>query len=229
MSWRDSFIRPANRLVVAIRRYLPQGLCLSLLGLVGCQVTPLPSPSELTDMNDAHVADVAAMTHWQLTGKLGVRQPDSGTAFGIVWDQDGSDYEVRVRGPMGQSAALLRGNEHRVTIERPGGSTLRGDDVGALLREALGWDIPVNALRFWARGLPHPLLELESAAYLDTGWFAELGQLGWRVAFSRYREVEALSLPGRIRASRDGVTLTLVVTRWNMAESTASAPTRAGG
>ncbi|MCZ6871337.1 MAG: lipoprotein insertase outer membrane protein LolB [Gammaproteobacteria bacterium] len=186
---------------------------------MGCQVTPTTPPrSELVKMNLAHVADVGSLTRWSLIGKFGVRQPDSGTSFGIVWDQDGSDYEIRVRGPMGQSAALLRGNEHRVTIERAGEPTLTGNDVQALLREALGWEVPVNTLRFWIRGLPDPALEVESASYLDTGWFAELVQLEWHVKFSRYRAIEAFSLPGRVRASRDGVTLTLVVTRWNVPE-----------
>lgn len=169
-------------------------------------------------MNDAHVAEVGSLTRWSLTGKLGVRAPDAGTSFGIDWHQDGSDYEVRVRGPMGQSAALVRGDDRHVVVERAGEAALAGDDAESLVREALGWDIPVDALRFWIRGLPDPSLEVESASYLDEGWFSELMQRDWRVEFSRYRALEGRSLPGRVRASRDAVILTFVVTRWQMAE-----------
>lgn len=165
-------------------------------------------------MNAAHVARVSALTRWGLSGKLGIRQPDAGASLGIVWDQDGNDYLVRVRGPLGQSAALVRGDERRVVVERAGESPLVGDDAGALVREALGWDIPVNALKFWIRGLPDPGLEVQSATYLEGGWFGELAQRDWHVELSRYREVDGLTLPGRIRARRDHVTLTLVVTRW---------------
>lgn len=173
-------------------------------------------------MNEAHVAHVGGLTRWALTGKLGVKAPESGASFGIVWDQDGGDYQVRVRGPMGQSAALVRGDERRVVLERAGRSPLVGSDVQALMREALGWDIPVNALKFWIRGLPDPSFEVESAAYLEAGWFGKLVQLDWHVELSRYRDVEGLALPGRIRARRDDVTLTLVVTRWRTVETVVS-------
>ncbi len=82
-----------------------------------------------------------------------------------------------------------------------------------LLEQQVGWRLPVEHLLWWVRGLPAPdspsRLQLNPDSQL-----ARLAQSGWTVEYSRYQQINGVSLPQRLQLSGYDMLLTLVITRW---------------
>ena len=90
-----------------------------------------------------------------------------------------------------------------------------------LAAQLTGVPLPVNALSWWARGLPSPTeSEASSIATSPEGYASSFEQAGWQLTFSRYAETAAGSLPGKIagtfQSSDDRrYSFKLVISRWS--------------
>ena len=149
-----------------------------------------------------------------LLGKLGT---PSGSA-NLRWEQWENRFSIRLWGPMGQATTLITGDVRRVVLERADGGERRVGDPAVILKEELGWEIPVGALGYWVRGVPAP----DGAAtnlQLSEGRAAAFGQNGWHIEVSRYMAVAGRSLPARITAARGEHRVTLVIREWHLGDA----------
>ena len=160
-----------------------------------------------------HRSTVAPLMHWTLQGKLGVRAPHESGSGTLFWLQQQDQYDIRLSGPLGRGATRIQGSDAGVTLEIAGQPPATADSAEALLEQQIGWRLPVEHLLWWVRGLPAPdspsRLQLNPDSQL-----ARLAQAGWTVEYSRYQQVEGLTLPQRLQLSGHDVLLTLVITRW---------------
>ena len=62
-----------------------------------------------------------------------------------------------------------------------------------------GLPLPVDALSWWARGLPSPTQPAATALTTGAdGLAVGFDQAGWQLSFSRYRQTDGGLLPGKI-------------------------------
>ena len=109
---------------------------------------------------------------------------------------------------LGLSRADGEGDEALVAI--------KGKDIDLVTSEPeqvlaarTGWQLPLQALRWWVLGVPAPQASAE--VQLDAvGRVLGFSQLGWQLAFDDYRDGEP-ALPGRIEARRDQTQATVIV------------------
>lgn len=201
-------------------------LVLATLALAGCsslQVDPLPEG--LTDQPPADWAEDRArldrFQHWELTGKLAVRQPEnSGTAVINYWKQDRAAYEMELSSSfLGMGRTTLEGVPGFIELTLPDGEKYRSGDPESLVHAATGWQLPINSLTWWIRGLPDPDGDFR-LLFDDSDQLAVIRQQGWEIRYDRWQAFidDYPPLPARITAVKGDKRVRLVVTRWRQTE-----------
>lgn len=212
-----------------IRPLLVTAACLALAACtsVGKQKTPVPdvaySVSPAAERAEAaRVQALRAQPDWSFQGRVAVSKGRNGGSGRIEWQQRNSVYEVQLSAPVTRQSWRLQGDAQQGNgrLEGLDGGPREGADAQAVLLDATGWDIPVNQLPDWTRGLVidgHDQAGLQRDA---EGRPRQLQQAGWRVDYLDWYPAQAgqQALPRRIEASRGDAKVRLVVDQWTAAE-----------
>jgi outer membrane lipoprotein LolB len=191
-----------------VRRLLLILLCSTVL--TACVTTRrAPAPAAAAAGWEQRVAVLQKLGSWQLDGRAAVAVGTQGWQASLNWRQRQNSAEVHLSGPLGIGAMVLR--------RTPDGISLNGappsDAVLVQLQERLGFDLPLDRLRFWLLGVPDP-----SAAFLltrnDQDRALQLTQADWTIDYDRYMPAGGDSLPAHLVLSREGVRVRIVVDPW---------------
>lgn len=204
------------------RNALTAALAAAALLLAACAPQPARPPVDAA----ANAALARRLDHWQLSGKIAVRQDDHGHSGFLTWRQDGERYRIRVAGPLGTGGFTVDGGPGAVTLITADRQVTAASPE-QLLDKALGWHIPVSPLIYWVRGLPAPG-GLESIQY-DKGLPATLSQNGWQVAFASFTTVDAVVLPSRLVLARGDVRIIVVIKQWQLPDGAVADQTPTAG
>ncbi|MDG4595930.1 MAG: lipoprotein insertase outer membrane protein LolB [Candidatus Contendobacter sp.] len=197
-------------------------LCPTLLAavlaapLLGCAIpSPIPPPTQ--DAWIARQTVLTQLTRWQAAGRIGVVNGQDGWHASFQWTQQGSGYQIDLSGPLGQGRVVVESDGAWVRIQTQDGRNWTASDADELLEQALGVRLPVNGLRYWARGLPEP----GSPPVLQTdasGRLTRLEQQGWIIEYPVYTPTSRLNLdlPERIIARRRDLSVKLVIEQWTL-------------
>jgi outer membrane lipoprotein LolB len=188
--------------------FLYSGVLAAALG--GCVATrraPAPAASGW----EQRVAVLQRLGSWQLDGRAAVAVGTQGWQASLDWRQREESAEVHLSGPLGIGAMVLK--------HTPDGISLNGappsDAVLAQLQERLGFDLPLDHLRFWLLGVPDPSAAFELKRN-DQDRALQLTQDDWTIDYDRYMPVGADSLPAHLVLSRSGVRVRIAVDRWDL-------------
>ena len=118
-------------------------------------------------------------------------------------------------GALGRGAWRLDAGQAGAELELADGSLYHAETVDELLRERLGWDIPVDSLAWWVRGLEAPGRP-GSANIGEDGTLESLEQDGWSIEFGRYREFAGIDLPVKMTARQAERTVKIAVREWEL-------------
>jgi outer membrane lipoprotein LolB len=158
------------------------------------------------------VARDASPESWSMSGKIAVSDGKDGGSGRIDWQQDGERFRIEIRAPVSRRTWRLSGGPDGATLEGLDGGPRSGPDAEALLREAVGWTVPVADLVAWARGTGgQGGADIE---YDAAGQPQRLVQRGWTVEYRAWFDGEP-PLPRKIFAARGERRVRLVVERWN--------------
>ena len=201
-------------------------LTFAALVLSGCSsLTVEPLPEGLTEQPPADWSKTSArldqLQHWELTGKLAVRQPsDSGTAVINYWKQDRETYELALSSSfLGMGRTTLEGVPGFIELTLPNGERYQSGDPESLVNAATGWLLPIDSLAWGIRGLPGPDGDFR-LFFDDKGQLAVIRQLGWEIRYDRWQAfIEGYPhLPARITAVKGEKRVRVVVTSWNQTD-----------
>ena len=192
--------------------------CVALLFLLtSCaRLQPLPEGWQL----DAREQNLLAVRQWALSGKLGVRSTTESGSLYVHWLQKDVQYDIQLSGPLGQGGGSISGSPDGVILHADGREQ-RAASAEELVHRAFGWQLPMQALTYWVRGLPAPELTNREAIERDAqGLLISQAQDGWVLEYSQYKLVQGHALPGRLKAesARLGLRLVLVVNDWKLGE-----------
>lgn len=168
------------------------------------------------------------ITEWHAHGRIGVIRGEQGWHAEIDWHQQGDAYEIAISGPVGQGAARLIGNAEGITLMRPDEAPVTAADPETLMREQLGWTLPLSGMRWWILGAQAPG-DAEEIAFDAEGRIDRLRQRGWRLSGVAYQDVAGLSLPRKLRLEHPELTVKLVLDRWEFTPPPPLAESAAGG
>lgn len=200
-------------------------LCAAALGLLlqGCMTAPpAPPPDDSLTREKpedwaSREAELRELRQWTLQGKVAIRH-EEGNESAVIreWVQNGDQFLIEMSSAfLGMGTVRLEGSPAFLTITGSDSEQYLSDDPDTLIRETLGWSLPVEALYVWVRGLP--LQDSPSDLFFDKkGRVSHLRQEGWEIHYDDYASLGGVDdVPHSLTATRDDIRLRLVVTRWN--------------
>jgi outer membrane lipoprotein LolB len=170
-------------------------------------VRPAPPPASATAL--------AAVDHWQASGRIAVRTAQDGFSAHFDWRQAGARAELGVRGPFGAGAAHLSVGPESIRVESGNEPPLEVpapfEALEPQLVARLGFPLPLESLRYWILGVPAP-------SPVAIGAAPAFDQAGWHVVASQFEAVEQApgSLPVRLELTRGATRIRVIVDRWQV-------------
>jgi outer membrane lipoprotein LolB len=167
------------------------------------------------DAQRAREQQLANASHWTLQGRLSISDGSGhGGAGGFTWRQDGDRYTFEIRGPaISGTNFRLTGGPDGALLEGMREGPLRGPDAEALMRKAVGWEVPLGDLRAWVLGLRAD----SGAAELEFGSDhlpALLQQDGWTVDYREWDATHQPPLPKKVFAQKLPYKVRLSIESW---------------
>nr|WP_254774270.1 lipoprotein insertase outer membrane protein LolB [Marinobacter sp. AC-23] len=86
---------------------------------------------------------------------------------------------------------------------------------GSLIKAATGWQLPLQSLTWWIRGLPAPDGDFR-LLFDDKGELAMIRQAGWEIRYDRWHQPQGdkPALPARVTALKEKKRVRVVVSSW---------------
>jgi len=200
---------PARPLIRQERKFAAVFLLLLLSACATRHGLELP---ELSDW-ERRQAVLSATTRWEFSGRIGVSAGKEGFNGKLWWWQRDDIFRATVSGPLGIGTIRIDGDGHRITVTDKDGQLTEMQDAEIELRAKYGWTIPVSSLRFWALGIPDPVLPAETE-FAEDGQLSRLRQGNWTVEIPEYREGGGQLMPRRISAINKDARIRMVIDNW---------------
>lgn len=192
-------------------------LAASALLLAAC-ATPPPA----VDTGDAaerqylqRLARLEAVSHWTVEGKLAVRDEADGGSGNLRWEQAPARTRMDFHGALGRGAWSLEAGAGVAVLTLADGAEYRAASVDGLVREHVGWSVPVAELSWWIRGLAAPGRGAQRTLG-EGGVLLSLVQADWSIEFERYRDFGADRLPGLVVARQGERQVRFAVRDWRL-------------
>lgn len=164
---------------------------------------------------EEHRARLELLEQWTATGKLALRTTERSESASILWRQQGQDTHLQLSGPIGFNATTITSDGQQMKMRQ--GETTRTWDIstpGAISRST-GWDLPLQALPYWLKGLPFPDMKIQLLELLPEGAVLErLQQDDWEVLYENYGVFGTLSLPTHLRIRRGDTSARVIIRDW---------------
>jgi outer membrane lipoprotein LolB len=152
---------------------------------------------------------------WTLRGRLAISDGMEGGSGNFIWQNDGDRTRMSFHGAMGKGAWQLQADHSGARIELANGEIHEAATVAALVVQEVGWQVPIDALSWWVKGLADPA-KWESRELSGHGLLMKLSQFGWEVEFGNYDEVDGSKLPSKLIARRGKYLVKMVVRIWEL-------------
>ncbi|MFK8028650.1 MAG: lipoprotein insertase outer membrane protein LolB [Gammaproteobacteria bacterium] len=188
-------------------------------GLGGCQTVP-QSGSELGWPDREKL--LRRQTSFETTGRLSLTVPSTTNQASFALSVDKRDLGLKLSGPFGIGAIRLEVTDGKGRLISAKHGNIALDNTEEDLLELLGYPVPLNAIRYWALGLPQPKVPSERTYSDDWRLLKTLDQQGWKVKFESYRAVALdpdkpdvqIELPRKVRLEGPDVSILMVFRHW---------------
>lgn len=182
---------------------------LAAFALSGCAtVATVSKPVELPE-------SPASLQAWSLDGRIGAQATDKAWQANLYWEHAPTQDRLRISGPLSQGLVSIVVQKDLIYVNEGKGSETLSRDPEALLKQRLGFAVPLTSLRFWILGIPDPDHSFESTGNGDdaAGGFR---QAGWVIHPENVANVDGWMLPQKIRAEGPGVKLKILADNWTL-------------
>jgi outer membrane lipoprotein LolB len=150
-----------------------------------------------------------------MDGRIAVQTLSEGFHASILWEHEKAQDRVQVSGPLNQGGVSIVLQDDLILIRDDRGEVKTSRDAAALVREELGFPVPLASLRYWVIGVPRPARDAVPR-YDGAGLLRELKQEGWSLAYEQFVSVHGVVLPQKLSARGDEMKLKLVVDDWEI-------------
>ncbi len=191
-------------------------VCCSVFLLGGCAQLNLQPETPLPP-GDSWLAQQQrqqTLSHWQLSGKIGIRAPQENQSANLQWQQAADQYRIELSGPLGQGGAHIQGDSRGIQVDIAGEETLYAESAEQLMDNSLGWHFPISELLFWIKGIPAP--DTPYRLQIEQNRLRTLEQNGWQINYLRYIQQGEYSLPSKLTILRDQLRITIVTKEWQL-------------
>ena len=162
----------------------------------------------------------SAPERFALKGKVAVREGNEHFTANLLWHQRSDGFEIDLWGPLGQGRMQIVKKEAQIQIRDGRGELLTAGDPERVMRQQLGWALPLEVLPAWVQGRLLAEVGAEALTEDEAGRLQSFRQLDWQVRLERYQTVSGTAgsrdLPTRVTAENERTRLRLVVSEWEI-------------
>jgi len=181
-----------------------------LAALAGCAtVRRAAPPSGAPAPWDERMSQLEHAASWRLDGRAAAALGQQGWQATLDWQQNGTVSDLHLAGPLGMGSTQIR-----VT---PAGLSLNGAPpsgaVVAQLEDKLGFELPLDNLRYWLLGIPDPSIPFDLTRN-GQDRALRLSQAGWTIDYDEYMPSSGDVLPKRLVLNRSDARVRIAVDRW---------------
>jgi len=190
-------------------------LLLGLVALAACAPVRVRETPGALAAQQARETQLAGHADWSLSAHVFVSDGAQNSGSGdLDWRQTGESYDFALRAPNGKTWKLS-GDARSAMLEGVDPQPVRGDDPQRLLHERLGWDVPLNGLSAWVRGMRRA--GRAGVFQFDANELpAQLEQDGWKIEYRDWFTDRAPPLPRKVYATRGNARVKLAIDRWSI-------------
>jgi outer membrane lipoprotein LolB len=182
-------------------------LCVVLIALAGCAA--MRPAQVLPASNESIVA-------FSLSGRVAVKLDERGYTASLRWRHSAARDSLRLLSPVGSVVGEIEADSSGATLTTGDKKVYQSNDVQALTREILGWDLPLAGLRYWVTGRADPGAPVQAEERDHRQRLKSLLQNDWRIDYLGYFGDSAL--PARLRLVYERLNLRLIIERWELPE-----------
>ncbi len=193
---------------MTMRRSLAMFMCLA--ALAGCAtVRHAPQPAAAPAPWDERLGQLEHAASWRLDGRAAAALGQQGWQATLDWQQHGTVSDLHLAGPLGVGST-----EIKVT---PAGLSLNGaapsGAVAAQLEDKLGFELPLDNLRYWLLGIPDPSIPFDLTRNAQDRAL-RLSQAGWTIDYDEYMPASGDLMPKRLVLNRSDARVRIAVDHW---------------
>lgn len=181
-----------------------------LAALAGCAtVRQAAPPAGAPAPWDERMSQLEHAVSWRLDGRAAAALGQQGWQATLDWQQNGTVSDLHLAGPLGMGSTQIQ-----VT---PAGLSLNGAPpsgaVVAQLEDKLGFELPLDNLRYWLLGIPDPSIPFVLTRNAQDRAL-RLSQAGWTIDYDEYMPSSGDVLPKRLVLNRSDARVRIAVDRW---------------
>lgn len=182
------------------------GMCGAVVLLTACSTVPI-APTE--SYSKSARSQLYALQHWSFEGRLALSAKKDSWSASMVWQHDADNEQIKLSGPLGQGATVIRLTPEQVVIDRGGQNVQTSTNPEQFITQQLGMAVPIHSLRHWVVGLPEP-----GQAFFETTTGFKQGQ--WLVTYKEMQSVGKQRMPQKIIVMNDQVRLKVIIDQWDI-------------
>jgi outer membrane lipoprotein LolB len=184
-----------------------------LIWIAGCQTVPT-RPAARAQAWDARRAELQQRDHFGLHGRVAVAAAGQGFNAKLRWEQSGRQANLALDGPLGVGGVQVSSDGANLTVANSKGERLDSEAARNELTNRLGFEPPIESLRYWILGVPDPAHPAEET--LDSEQrLVSLQQNGWQIDYTKYVAVGERWFPEKLTLTRGDVRVRVVVDNWD--------------
>ncbi len=187
-----------------------------LLAVSACKPIWYKPPLTADGMWQGRLPKLTLIDNWQINGRTAITQGQEGWNAGIKWSQQKEAYQIKLTGPFAQGGVVLDGDAKQVTLTTSDGGRIKAKTPEALLKDNTGLQLPVTALRYWVRGLPYNVLDVDAMRLDPEGRITYLNQQGWKITIKRYIPFGDVFMPAKVFIRHDDLSIRLIISDWSV-------------
>lgn len=174
--------------------------------LMAC--TAVVKPPEIVNAT-ANDAKLITLTDWQLRGRMAFKSDTESFSASVRWVQTGDEFEFILSNVIGITLLELDYQEGVANLIVDG-NTYTGSDPERLIQEVSQWQIPIQDMQRWIKGLSN---NLELTKRDERGLLREIIPAGtlnnWQVDYTEYTQAKGVVLPRQLLIIKQQPTISI--------------------
>lgn len=182
------------------------------MGLSGCSLLQPHSDKPLPEFQQQ--AQLAQLQHWQIKGKLAIRQVNQQpVALDMHWHQQGDQFHITFT-KLFKTVLEVKQDQFGAWLRDPDGKEHRAADAQLLIQNLTGWVLPLNHMQQWIKGVPLDASAQYNAIGDVISIESQLHQQPWSIKISDHTQAQGLTLPSSLTLKNQGNFLKLKIYEW---------------
>ena len=154
--------------------------------------------------NNFNVSKQIYQDNIQISGRISIQYQENDQEQSLhgnfEWQQNNNNIAIDLSSPLGQTIANITQNKDGASITEAKKPPRTAQNIEQLLRETVGWTIPVQNLKSWLQGFEaKELQQFTPITSIDNN---TISSQGWQIRYASWQEKETLTFPKRIDLSR---------------------------